>query len=101
LAADESFLDLVGRDRANDENPGILVALIDHDDRESFIACFGSEVRVGLACCKVGLDRLLIPAAFVANLFRSARVSRLRRNQTIIIQRQHRFPDTARPAGAG
>src|SRR5271157_3768080 len=32
-----------------------------------------------LACCKVGLDRPLIPAAFVANLFRSARVSRPRR----------------------
>src|SRR5271157_3738399 len=33
-----------------------------------------------LACCKVGLDRPLIPAAFVANLFRSARVSRPRRS---------------------
>jgi len=29
-----------------------------------------------VACCKVGLDRLLIPTAFVANLLRSARVSR-------------------------
>jgi len=32
---------------------------------------------LGLACCKVGLDRPLIRTAFVANLFRSARVSRL------------------------
>src|SRR5208282_2532298 len=32
----------------------------------------------GLACCQVGLDRPLIPAACVANLFRSARVSRPR-----------------------
>ncbi len=31
---------------------------------------------VALVCCKVGLDRSLIPTAFVANLFRSARVSR-------------------------
>jgi hypothetical protein len=31
---------------------------------------------LALACCKVGLDRPLIPTAFVANLFRSARVSR-------------------------
>ena len=31
-----------------------------------------------LACCKVGLDRPLIPTALVANLFRSARVSRSR-----------------------
>ena len=30
----------------------------------------------GPACCKVGLDRPLIPAAFVANLFRSARARR-------------------------
>src|SRR5208337_2928814 len=29
-----------------------------------------------LACCNVGLGRPLIPTAFVANLFRSARVSR-------------------------
>jgi len=35
---------------------------------------------VGLACCKVGLDRPLIPPAFVANLFRSAKVSRPRRS---------------------
>ncbi|HMF38962.1 MAG TPA: hypothetical protein VKF17_20175, partial [Isosphaeraceae bacterium] len=33
LAAQESFLDLGGRDRSNDEDPGILVALIDHDNR--------------------------------------------------------------------
>ncbi len=32
------------------------------------------------ACCKVGLDRPLIPTAFLANLFRSARVSRPRRS---------------------
>ncbi|MGA2702990.1 MAG: hypothetical protein ABSH35_18085 [Isosphaeraceae bacterium] len=32
------------------------------------------------ACCKVGPDRPLIPTAFVANLFRSARVSRPRRS---------------------
>src|SRR5271157_1527390 len=31
---------------------------------------------VTLACCKVGLDRPLIRTAFVAKLFRSARVSR-------------------------
>ncbi len=35
---------------------------------------------MGLVCCKVGLDRPLIPAAFVANLFRSAKVSRPRRS---------------------
>jgi hypothetical protein len=33
-----------------------------------------------LACCKVGLDGPLIPTAIVANLFRSARVSRPRRS---------------------
>src|SRR5208337_1451270 len=32
------------------------------------------------ACCKVGLDRPLIPTVFVANLFRSARVCRPRRS---------------------
>ncbi len=37
-----------------------------------------ADLGVSLACCKVGLDRPLTPAAFVANLFRSARVSRLR-----------------------
>src|SRR5271166_7161759 len=31
-----------------------------------------------VACCKVGLDRPLIPTAVVANLFRSAKVSRWR-----------------------
>ncbi len=35
---------------------------------------------VRLACCKVGLDRPLIPTAVVADLFRSARVSRPRRS---------------------
>jgi hypothetical protein len=35
---------------------------------------------MGLACCKVGLDRQLIRTAFVANLFRSAAVSRPRRS---------------------
>ena len=34
----------------------------------------------GLACCQVGLDRPLLPAAFVANWFRSARVFRPRRS---------------------
>ena len=34
---------------------------------------------MGLACCKVGLDRPLIRTAFVTNLFRSAAVSRPRR----------------------
>src|SRR5208283_358438 len=38
------------------------------------------DASVSLACCKVGLDRPLIPAAFAANLFRSARVSRPRRS---------------------
>ncbi len=33
-----------------------------------------------LACCKVGLDRPLIPTAVVANWFRSARVFRPRRS---------------------
>ena len=33
-----------------------------------------------LTCCKVGLQRPLIPTAFVANWFRSARVSRPRRS---------------------
>ena len=33
---------------------------------------------LALACCKVGLDRPLIPTAVVANLFRSASVSRPR-----------------------
>ncbi len=33
-----------------------------------------------MACCKAGLDRPLIPTAFVANLFRWARVSRPRRS---------------------
>ncbi len=39
---------------------------------------FPLAADASLACCKVGLDRPLIPAAFAANLFRSARVSRLR-----------------------
>src|SRR5271157_2088157 len=39
-------------------------------------ACAGGGV--GLACCQVGLDRPLIPAAFVAYLFRSPTVSRPR-----------------------
>ncbi len=43
--------------------------------------CFASAgMGATLACCKVGLDRPLIPTAFVANLFRSARVSRPRRS---------------------
>src|SRR5271157_50281 len=50
--------------------------------REEFVAFLGpagtgwGERRPGVACCKVGLDRLLIPTAVVANLFRSARVFR-------------------------
>jgi|SRR5208337_2972705 len=40
------------------------------------VSAEGPEV----ACCKVGLDGPLIPAVVVANLFRSARVSRLRRS---------------------
>jgi hypothetical protein len=49
-----------------------------------------------LECCKVGLDRPLIPTAFVANLFRSARVSLPRPHadrrppRTIAA---HQFPD--------
>ena len=39
-----------------------------------------SRSRLTLAVCKVGLDRPLIPTAFVANLVRSARVSRPRRS---------------------
>src|SRR5208337_321165 len=34
-----------------------------------------SEVGSRVTCCKVGLDRLSIPTALVANLFRSVRVS--------------------------
>jgi hypothetical protein len=36
--------------------------------------------RAQLACCKVGLGCPLIPTAFVADLFRSARVTRPRRS---------------------
>ena len=36
----------------------------------------GDSPRMALACCKVGLDRLLILTAFVADWFRSAAVSR-------------------------
>ena len=36
----------------------------------------GSQFGRALACCKVGLERPLIPTAVVANLFRSARVFR-------------------------
>src|SRR5208337_21603 len=36
----------------------------------------GSQFGRVLACCKVGLDRPLIPTAVVANSFRSARVFR-------------------------
>src|SRR5271157_6645085 len=52
--------------------------------REEFVAFLGpagtgwGERRPGVACCKVGLDRPLIPTAVVANLFRSARVFRWR-----------------------
>jgi hypothetical protein len=44
LAAHESFLDFVGRDRANDEDPGILVALIDHNNRLTS-ECLASNCR--------------------------------------------------------
>src|SRR5208337_376210 len=40
------------------------------------VSAEGPEV----ACCKVGVDGPLIPTAVVADLFRSARVSRLRRS---------------------
>jgi hypothetical protein len=46
-----------------------------------------------LACCKVGLDRPLIPTTFIANLFRSARVSRPRRLA------DRRSPRDVSPAG--
>src|SRR5271166_271878 len=36
----------------------------------------GSQFGRALACCKVDLERPLIPTAVVANLFRSARVFR-------------------------
>jgi len=42
----------------------------------STAARFELRARARVACRKVGLDRPLIPTAFVANLFRSARVSR-------------------------
>ena len=45
----------------------------------STAARFELRARARVACRKVGLDRPLIPTAFVANLFRLARVSRPRR----------------------
>src|SRR5208283_5126142 len=55
----------------------------------------GSQSGRALACCKVGLDRPLIPTAVVVNLFRSPRVFR----------RGRRRSGTGRPAvtedGAG
>src|SRR5271165_5997976 len=44
------------------------------------------------ACCKVGLDRPLIPAAFVANLSRSAKVFRPRRSPNRGSPVTHRRP---------
>jgi len=70
----------------------------------------------GPASCQVGLDRPLIPAAFVANLFRSARASRPRRSAdrglvrrgspdpavwpTVGLQVTHRRSGTGSPSAA-
>ena len=60
----------------------------------------GSGSRVRLACCKVGLDRPLIPGAFVANLFRSPRVARPTVRPTGGLQVRRRRSGTGRPAVA-
>jgi hypothetical protein len=54
------------------------------------------------ACCKVGLDRPLIPTAFIANLFRSARVSRPRRSAfgSARVSRPRRLADRGSPGDA-
>src|SRR5271157_4241872 len=56
----------------------------------------------GSACCQVGLDRPLVPAAFVANLFRSARVSRHRRSAfgSARVSRPRRLADRGSPGDA-
>src|SRR5208337_62965 len=54
------------------------------------------ELTARLACCKVGLDGPLIPTAVVANLFRSARVSRPRRSADLRSQRTEGQETTAR-----
>ena len=61
---------------------------------------FGSGSRVTLACCKVGLDRPLIPTAFVANLLRSPRVARPTVRPTGGLQVRCRRSGTGRPAVA-
>jgi len=53
---------------------------------------------LGLACCKVGLDRPLIRTAFVANLFRSARVPHPAVWPTVGLEVTRRRPGTGRPA---
>jgi len=53
---------------------------------------------MGLACCKVGLDRPLIRTAFVANLIRSARVSSPAVWPTVGLEVTRRRPGTGRPA---
>ncbi len=53
---------------------------------------------LGLACCKVGLDRPLIRTAFAANLFRSARVPHAAVWPTVGLQVTRRRPGTGRPA---
>jgi hypothetical protein len=60
----------------------------------------GSGSRVTLACCKVGLDRPLIPTAFVANLLRSPRVARPTVRPTGGLQVRRRRSGTGRPAVA-
>ena len=53
-----------------------------------------------VACCKVGLDRPLIPTAFVANLLRSPRVARPTVRPTGGLQVRRRRSGTGRPAVA-
>jgi len=55
-----------------------------------------------VARCKVGLDRPLIPTAFVANLFRWARVSRPRRSafRSARVSRPRRSTDRGSPGDA-
>ena len=55
-------------------------------------------MRLGLACCKVGLDRPLIRTAFVANLFRSARVPHPAVWPTVGPEVTRRRPGTGIPA---
>jgi len=62
----------------------------------------GSMDRLTLACCKVGLDRPLIPTAFVADLFRSARLFRPRRSafRSARVSRPRRPADRGSPGDA-